>query len=65
MSGILHFACVQNLVWTPGAREIHSAIWDRVGLKIVQGRVREQREPDLSGHHQQKRLQVPAPLPEG
>ena len=41
MSGILHFACVQNLVWTPVAREIHSAIWDRVGLKIVQGRVRE------------------------
>lgn len=41
MSGILHFACVQNLVWTPVAREIHSAIWDRVGLEIVQGRVRE------------------------
>ncbi len=41
MLGILPFACFQNPVWTPVAREIHAAIWDRVGLEIVQGRVRE------------------------
>lgn len=41
MSGILPFARVQNPVWTSVAREIHAAIWDRFGLEIVQGRVRE------------------------
>lgn len=41
MLGILPFACVPNPVWTPVASEIHSAIWDLVGLEIVQGRVRE------------------------
>ena len=41
MSGILPFASIQNPVWTPLAREIHSAIWERVGLEVVRGYVRE------------------------
>ncbi len=41
MSGILPFASIQNPVWTPLAREIHSTIWGWIGLEVVRGYVRE------------------------
>ena len=41
MSSILPFACGPHPVWSPMANQIHAAIWDRVGLEIVQGFVRE------------------------
>jgi hypothetical protein len=41
MSGILPFADVYHPIWSPVANEIHAAIWDRVGLEVVQGFVQE------------------------
>ena len=41
MSGILPFADVCHPIWSPVAHEIHAIIWDRVGLDVVQGFVRE------------------------
>lgn len=40
MSGILPSAS-NHPVWSPIAGEIHAVIWDRVGLEVVQGFVRE------------------------
>lgn len=41
MSGILPFADVYHPIWSPVANKIHAAIWDHVGLEVVQGFVQE------------------------
>ncbi len=41
MSSIFPFASEHHPVWSPLAVEIHTTVWDRVGLPTVQGLVRQ------------------------